>query len=178
MWNKNKKNLTKNWIEAEVSLAEEFILSPNSSERLVENKKGGISYKIPKDWLIGEDNSSFYTSDKESASNRSDVLESGCRAYVYVTYFKLNIDELEKVINESLNQLSSVMKIDEFQRIEVNGKVALKNKYTVESLKMSYISIDIPFKNKAYKILLSSPIEENERCAKEFDDFLKTVSID
>ncbi|MCX6760513.1 MAG: PsbP-related protein [Candidatus Nealsonbacteria bacterium] len=177
LWKNNQETPPEKWMEAKMSPIEDFIIKETPEGKLVENKKAGISFKIPTDWIIKEDPSSFYSPDTKFNEKRSDILETGCRIYIYVSYIRTNIDTLEKIVNENFLQLSSVIKLDQFQKIELSGQTALKNKYYVEGLKMSYISIDFPFKNNIYKIIFSSPIQESERCDEEFNKFLGSVSM-
>ena len=177
-WWHNKETPIEKWEAAKVSPEEDYIIKETPEGKIVENKKMGLIYEIPKDWILENGNPTrFYSPDTEFREKRSDVLERGCKTYVYASYVKTNLDTLEKFVDTNLSKLSPVIKIDESSTIEVSNHPALRHEYRVENLGMAYISVDFPSKDKVYKILLSNPIDEKERCEAEFNKFLETVSI-
>ena len=181
-WQKNRETPIEKWEAAKVSPAEDYIITKETPEgKIVENKKMGLIYEIPKDWILENgDPTRFYSPDTEFKKNRSDVLEKGCKVGIYASYIKTNLDTLKKFIEANFSKLSSIIKIiiDESSDIEISNHPALRHEYHVESLRMAYISVDFPSKDKLYKILLSNPIGEKERCEVEFNKFLETVSIE
>lgn len=177
MWKNNQETPPEEWMAAKMSPVEDFIIKETSEGRVVENKKAGIFFKIPTDWIIKEDPSSFYSSDAKFSEKRSDILEKGCKINIDINYIKTNIDVLEEVRQDNVSKLSSVIKNEEFKRIEIKSHSALTYSFDVENLKTSYVWIDLPFKNRLYTILLTSPTQEEERCTTEFNKFLESVSI-
>lgn len=178
-WQENRETPIEKWEAAKVSPAEDYIITKETPEgKIVENKKMGLIYKIPKDWILENGNPTrFYSPDTEFRGNTSVILEKGCKVYVYVSYIKTNLDTLKKFINADFSRLSSGIKLDRFSTIKVSNYSALRHEYHVEKFGMSYISVDFPSKGKLYKILLSNSIGEKERCEAEFNNFLETVSI-
>jgi len=177
-WQKRETPIEK-WEAAKVSREEDYkVTKETPEEKIVENKKMGLIYKIPKDWILEKgDPTTFYSPDTEFKGKRSDILEKGCKMYVWASYVKTNLDTLKKFIDANFSKFSSIIKIDNSSTIKVSNYSALKHKYHVESLGMWYISVDFPSKNKLYKIVLFNPIDENERCEEEFYKFLETVSV-
>jgi hypothetical protein len=182
-WQANRETPVEKWGSVGHSSKEDYVIKDVSSGMIVENKKVGLVFQIPKNWLAEKDNlAAFYSSDAEFSETRSDVLLKGCRIEVFANFIKTNISTLKKYIDEDLQEWSSVVAIDEFQQIDINNQPALRYKYHVrqdvpDRIRMAYISADIPSEKYIYKILLSSFLEEIDKCEEEFDDFLKTISF-
>ncbi len=178
-WQEKRETPIEKWEAAKVSPEEDYkIIKETPEGKIVENKKMGLSYEIPKDWILENGNPSrFYSPDTKFKGDTSVILEKGCKTYVYTSYIKTNLETLKKFIDADFSKLSSGVKLDEFSVIKISKYSALRHEYQVKNFGMEYISVDFPSKDKLYKILLSSPIEEKERCEEEFDKFLETVSI-
>lgn len=177
LWKNNQETPPEKWMEAKMSPTEDFIIKETPEGKLVENKKAGISFKIPADWIVEEDPSSFYSPDAKFNETRSDILQQGCKINIDINYIKTNVDVLEKVRKENILQLSSVIKNEEFKKTETKGYSSLIYGFDVENLKTSYNWIDIPFENRLYTILLTSPIQKEERCQMELNKFLESISV-
>ena len=178
-WQKNRETPIEKWEAAEVSSEEDYIIKETPEGKIVENKKIGLIYKIPKDWVLENGNPTrFYSPDAKFKGDTSVILEKGCKTYVYTSYIKTDLETLKKFIDADFSRLSSGVKLDEFSVIKISKYSALRHEYQVKNFGMEYISVDFPSKDKLYKILLSSPIEEKERCEEEFNKFLETVSIE
>jgi len=178
-WEKIRETPIEKWEAAKVSPEEDYIIKETPEGKIVENKKMGLVYKIPKDWILENGNPTrFYSPDTKFKGDTSVILEKGCKVYVYVSYIKTDVDTLKKYIDADFSRLSSRIKLDEFLTIKVSNYFALRHEYHVKNLGMEYISVDFPSKDKLYKILLSSSIGEKERCEAEFNKFLETISID
>ena len=178
-WWQEKETPIGKWDEAKFSGREDFMIKETfQGGRMVENEKVGLTYEIPKDWILENGNPTrFYSPDTEFKDNTSVILKKGCKVYVYASYIKTNLDTLKKYIDEDFSRLSSGIKLDKSSTIKVSGYSALRNEYRVENFGMGYISVDFPSKDKLYKIMLSSPIEEMEHCEAEFNKFLETISV-
>ena len=179
-WQKIRETPIEKWEAAKVSREEDYKVTKETPEgKIVENKKMGLIYEIPKDWILENGNPTrFYSSDTKFKGDTSVILEKGCKTYVYTSYIKTNLDTLKKFIDADFSRLSSGVKLDEFSVIKISKYSALRHEYQVKNFGMEYISVDFPSKDELYKILLSSPIEEKERCEKEFNKFLETISIE
>ena len=178
-WWQGRETSIEKWETAEVSGKEDYIIKEETPEgKIVENKKVGLIYKIPKDWVLEKGNPTrFYSPDTEFRGNTSVILEKGCKVYIYASYIKTNLDTLKKYIDADFSRLSLGIKLDRFSTIKVNNYSVLRHEYHVKNLGMEYISVDFPSKDKLYKILLSNPIGEKERCEAEFNKFLETILI-
>jgi len=177
-WQKNRETPIEKWEAAKVSPEEDYIAKETPEGEIVENKKMGLIYKIPKDWILENGNPTrFYSPDTEFKEKTSVILEKGCKIDVYASYIKTNLDTLKKFIEAEFSKSSLITKLDESSTIKVSNYSALRNKYQVEKFGMSSILVDFPSKDKLYRILLSSSIEERDRCEVEFNKFLETVSI-
>jgi hypothetical protein len=180
-WQKNRETPVEKWEAAKVSPAEDYVVKETPEGKIVENEKVGLSYEIPKDWILENGNPTrFYSPDskfREYEGKKSIFLEKGCRIEIYTNYIKTDLDTLKKFFDTDIAKLSPIVKIDESSRIKVSNYSALKHTYHIEKFGMSYISVDFPSKNKLYKIVVFGPIEEKERCEEEFNKFLETVSV-
>jgi len=177
LWKNNQETPPEKWMEAKISPIEDFITEETSEGKIVENKKAGISFKVPADWITKEDPSSFYSPDAKFNEKRSDILQQGCKINIDISYIKTNIDIIEKFRKENISKLSSATKNEKFEKTELKSIPALTYGFDVENLKTSYNWIDIPFQNRLYTILLTSSIQEEVRCQAEFDKFLDSISI-
>ena len=174
-WKKIRETPIEKWEEAKYSPEEDYIAKETPEGKAVENKKMGLSYKIPKDWILEKENPTrFYSPDTKFKEKSSVFLEKGCKIYVEASYIKTGIDTLK---NYNDANFSSGIKIDESSTIKVSNYSALRYKYHAKNFEMSYIGIGIPFKDKLYEIEISNPTNETERCEEEFNKFLETVSI-
>jgi len=181
-WQGNRETPPEKWDTAKVSPREDYIIKETPEGKIVENKKAGINFLIPKEWILEDAPSfvsyiSFYSPDAEFNERRSDILEEGCSIDVYISYIKTNLDTLERTINEDFRKWDSAIKIDEFKKIEVSDFPALKCVTNIENLKMFYITVHLSAGNKVYKMSLASPFHGKEKCFQEFEEFLETVSI-
>ena len=181
-WENYRETPVEKWDEAEVSRRADYNIKETLEGKFIENEKAGISFLTPKEWILEDDPSyfsriSFHSPDAKFDEKRSYILEKGCVIDVYINYIKTNLDTLEKFINEDFSKSSSVIKINESSKTKISNYTALKYEYDAENLKMSYISVNLPIRNKVYKISLSNHIQEKESCEQEFDKFLETVSI-
>ncbi len=177
-WWENRLTPPEKWEAAKVSREEDYIVKEIFEGKIVENKKIGLSYEIPKDWILENGNPTrFYSSDTKFKGDTNIILEKGCKIYVSASYFKIDLDTLKKFIETKLSQSSLVTKIDESSVIKVSNYSALRHEYHIDKFGMSFVIIDFPSKDKVYRIWFSTPIEEKERCEEEFNKFLETVSI-
>jgi len=178
LWQKSIETPPEEWGAAKVSPKEDYVIKETAEGKTVENKKTGLSYKIPKNWILKEGSpTSFYSPDTIFNEKRSDILQQGCEVDLDVSDIKTSLDVLEKVRRESISKLSLAINNGEFKKIEISSHSALSYGFMVESLKMSYAWVDLPFKDKLYTVLLTDSIQEEGRCVMEFNNFLETVSI-
>ena len=179
-WQKIRETPIEKWEAAKVSPAEDYIITKETPEgKIVENKKMGLSYETPKDWILENGSpTAFYSPDTKFREKSSSIFfEKGCKINVYADYIKTNLNTLKKFIEADFSKLSPLIKVDESSVLKLSGYSALKYKYHIENFRMEYISINFLSKNKHYKILLSNPIGEEEHCEAEFNRFLETVSV-
>ena len=178
-WQENRETPIEKWEAAKASPEEEYVAKETPEGKIVENKKMGLTYEIPKDWILENgDPTTFYSPDTKFKEKTSVILEKGCKIDIYASYIKTNLDTLKKFIEAEFSKSSLITKLDESSTIKVRDYPALRNKYQVEKFEMSSILVDFPSKDRLYRILLSSPVGEKERCEVEFNKFLETISIE
>jgi len=179
-WQKSRETPIEKWEAAKVSPEEDYVVKETPEGKIVENKKMGLTYKIPQDWTLEKGSpTAFFSPDIKFREGSSSIFfEKGCKINVYASYIKTNLDTLKKFIEADFSNFSTLIKVDESSVLKLSGYPALKYKYHIENFKMEYVSINFPSENKHYKISLSNPIDGEEHCEAEFNKFLETVSVD
>jgi len=161
---------------------EDYVIKETEEGKIVENKKAGLTVKVPEGWIeekieVMEGSMIFYSSDAEGyrPNKIRPPLKKGCIIEVATAYKKTDFEEIKKEAEEAHKSL--IMKSDEFEMIEVDGKPALKNISNSIDIGPS-VDIYLLAKNKLYGLGISAGPEDIERCSQEFDKFLETVSIE
>jgi len=161
---------------------EDYVLKETGAGVFVENKKAGLTVRVPEGWEVKkinllEGSMVFYTQNVEGVWKNEMVnppLIKGCGIGEGVTYKKMNFEEIKKEIEEIH---SILVKSDTFELTTINNRPALKNTFD-SSVFGPGISVYFPDKNKVYNFGVSWGPEEKEECIQEFEEFLETVSID
>jgi len=162
---------------------DDYVIKETEEGKIVENKKAGLSIKIPEGWTT-EKIEAFEGSvlictpeitGRKNGELVSPPLTKGCGIEISVIYKKMNFNEIKeeiKAIHWGLN-----IKSEEFEEITINNRSALKNIFDSEFLGPA-TAVYIPTENKLYDFDLYWAPDEKERCVQEFDKFLETISID
>ena len=161
---------------------EDYVIKEISSKVFVENKRAGLTVQVPDGWEVKkinllEGSVVFYTSDIEGVWKNGMInppLTKGCGIGEGIIYKKMDFEEIKKEIEEIH---SILVKPDKFELITINNRQALKNTFD-SSILGPGVSVYFPNKNKLYNFGVSWGPDEKEQCIEEFDEFLKTVSID
>jgi len=160
---------------------EDYVIKETEEGKFVENKKAGLTVKVPEGWEVEkievmEGSMIFYSPDAEGyrPAKIKPPLKKGCIIEVATAYKKTNFEEIKKEIEEAHKSL--IMKSDEFEMIEVNGKPALKNISNSMDIGPS-VDIYLLAENKLYGLGISTGPEDIEKCSQEFDKFLETILI-
>lgn len=161
---------------------EDYIIKETEEGKIVENKKAGLTVRVPEGWQvekieIEEGSVIFYSPDAEGYRlNRIRApLKNGCIAEIAVGYKKMSFVEIKAEIEELHKSL--IMKSDEFEIIKMDGGSALKNTFDCIDLGSSTATY-VPRGNKLYALSISAGPQDVERCSQEFDKFLETILID
>ena len=170
------------WDIAEYSKLEDYLIKDTLEGQIIENKKAGISFKVPEGWIVkestfGETYISLHSPDAIEKGVMS--METGCKIAVEVIYKKTSIDTIKKELKKSIWDPYLISN----KNIKVGNKEALKN--IVEesgSLNFYRVSVYVPTKslfnkNKVYLLGFISGLEDKEGCSQEFEKFLERVSI-
>ncbi len=161
---------------------EDYVIKETAEGKIVENKKAGLTVKVPEGWLVEKINVMegsviFYSPDAEGyrVDKTRPPLKQGCIIEVAVAYKKTNFEEIKKEAEEAHKSL--IMESDEFEMAEVDEKSALKNTFDCVDLGLS-TEVYVPERSVLHGLRISTSPEDIERCFQEFDKFLETVSID
>jgi len=183
-WRKWKK-------ESEVGFIwfEKFIEKNLDGEKIIEEKKSGLSVRIPKDWKKGEGIGGlsiiFLSPDFEPHPKLGPysppIPEKGCSIEMSVKQeiessdYDIEYSYLKEKIEECLTS-----KECEDEVIEVSGHKALKHVFSPENqtiISGNYVSVEIPRNEWVYTFEAYLFSQDKERCAQEFNKFLEKVSI-
>jgi len=167
------------WDEAEYSKPEDYVVKKTLEGTIVENKKAGISFRVPDGWRVEKERYRDYIAlFSPDAEEISFIVKSGCKIKIEGRYIKTSFKTVEKVLKKGHENWGYV---DEYKIINVDEYKALRNITGIMALDQYYIGVHVPiktiFKNRIYSFGLNSSFQDKERCAREFDQFLKTVLI-
>ncbi len=166
------------WDEAEYSKPEDYVVKKTLEGTIVENKKAGISFRVPDGWRIERAKGKSYVLLFAPDAEGTLIMKKGCKIMIEVKYIKTSFKSIECSMKKAHEKWGYV---DEYEIIVISDKRALKNITGIATLDQYGIGIHIParnvFKNKLFYLGLSSNLVDRERCTREFDQFLKTVLI-
>lgn len=161
---------------------EDYVIKETSEGVFVENKKAGLTMKVPEGWrwkIIGSpDPSLILESPDIEGKPRFDItvppFKKGCGMEIAVFYEKTNFDELIKTISE----INTGLGIESLSLgiTTINNRKAIKGIYNSPTIGPS-IGVYFIQNAKVLTFTLRAAAIEKERCAQEFDKFLETVSI-
>ena len=162
--------------------SEDYIIKETEEGKIVENKKAGLTVKVPEGWEVEkmetkEGSILTYTSDIEGKEWNEMVappLTKGCGIEISVVYKKMNFEEIKEEVKTIHWGLQ--IKSEEFEEITINNYLSLKNTFDSEILGPAMV-IYIPKGNKLYDFDLYFAPNEKERCLQEFNQFLENISI-
>ena len=161
---------------------EDYIIKETEEGKFVENKKAGLTVKVPEGWIekkieLLEGSVVLTTQDIEGRWEDEMIkppLKKGCGIETAVIYKKMNFNILKEEIKELHAGLG--MKSEEFEIVTINNRQVLKNTFDTKFIGPG-IGIYFLNKNKLFSFAVYWAPEEKERCIQEFNKFLETVSI-
>jgi len=171
------------WGEREIKGSpDDYVIKETVEGKIVENKKAGLTVKIPDGWEVErvefeEGATNFYSQDAEVELREGKIvlpIKSGCLIQFNVVYEKMDLEQIKEEARYTHYWLDSVS--EEFEEITVKNCSAIKNTFDTQKTGPG-IGIYIPIKNKGYAFYFYWGPEEKEKCAQEFDKFLETVEI-
>lgn len=184
-WWKYYETPPEKWAEAEYSKPEDYVVIETPEGTVVENKKAGLSFKVPEGWKVekppGEVRDFIRLYSPGAREKSVLILESECRIVPDVQYITASIKTIE---NALLRDMWAPYLVST-KIIEISNREALR--YVAESSELSFyrMAILVPIKNvfplknnKVYSFVLDSALQDKEWCLQEFEKFLETVSIE
>jgi len=161
---------------------EDYVIKETEEGKFVENKKAGLTVKVPEGWEvkkveIEEGAADFYSPNIELEFREGKILlplKKGCIIHVSLAYKKMDFSQIEFETRYTHSLLGK--KSEAFEEIIINNHPALKNTFDTQKIGEG-IGVNIPYRHKVYAFYLYWGPEEKENCAQEFDEFLETVSI-
>lgn len=173
------------------SSPEDYVIKDTSEGKIIENEKAGLKFEVPKGWEIKkESHEGSHWIDLLSSDAKFDkdnLLKEGCGVSLVVIYQEndMVVDERSpkyirykiELIKENPEEAEGLY--ENYEAVEIDGYPSLKSIGQDHPVIGQTIWLAIPVTDKetiAIETTLLSGYKE--RCAKEFDEFLKTVSID
>lgn len=166
-----------------------FVERNLDGEKIIKDKKSGLSVKIPKDWKkvegVGGLSIIFLSPDFELHSKMGPydppIPEKGCsiemsaKKEIPFSDYDIEYSYLKKEIEGCLKSTGC-----EDEVMEVNGHKALKHIFYPEDQSTfagNSVSIKVPSNEWVYTFKTYLFSQDREKCIQEFDKFLETVSI-
>jgi len=170
------------WAEAKYSPAENYKITEENGEKFIENKKAGISFKVPNGWRIekpqGRDYVALYSANAEGSSLVG-KMESGCEIFIQNQKIKTDIKTIENELNKIHQNWEEP---GSFEIVKIGRHDALKNTLGIPNLDLRgigvYVPTQKPISNSVIYISLTSNSDEIDKCSEDFLNFLSTVSIE
>jgi hypothetical protein len=167
----------------EWSQREDYKIEETSEGTFIENEKAGITFKVPDGWEIemGDDIVNMLSKkiEKEDSYGNISPEELIEKEICLVTFnsakFQENSDSYDAIntINDLIRSCEENNETGNYEKIEIDRNKALK-----ERKENSYFaSVRIPIKNRLHYFDLYVYSEKKEDCLNEFEDILKTASI-
>lgn len=187
-WTQIRETPPKDWDIAESSPPEDYIVKETPEGKIVENEKAGLTFKIPEGWELKKPEHTTFISlySPGAVENTIIWLKNGCRINLEVRYVTADIEAIKTQLKSGVWSNLPTNK-NQYEIIKLNDRVVLKNivEYQKEESDFYHyhVSVYIPIKNlmsknKVYSIELTTSLKDKEKCSREFDKFLETVSID
>lgn len=163
--------------------AEDYVVVEKADGTYVENKKAGLSVKVPESWevervRIGEGWAMFYSNETDIKLNQEGIvilpLKKGCLIEAGILYKNISLSELESDARYSLGTLG--LNFIDVEEIVVKSSPALKITFDTQKVGSGVI-VNIPRNDKVYLFNLSFGSDDKEMCSKDFDNFLETASF-
>lgn len=177
--------------ESEVGFVwfEKFIERDLNGEKITEDKKSGLSVKIPKEWKkvegIGGLSIIFLSPDFEPHPKMGPytppIPEKGCSIEMSVKKeVPFSDSDIEySYLQEKIEKCLELTGCED-EVIEINGHKALKHIFSSEDQSFvvgNYVSVKIPSNEWIYTFKAYLFSQDKEKCAQEFDKFLGSVSL-
>lgn len=185
-WEERGKEYGKTISEREFVDSKYFTVEDTPEGTIVENKKEGLSVKVPEGWSIKEegDGISFCSPevkfDEKGSLIFQSIKEGGCGVTVQIIKCKKVDPELTTDAEDLINYIIAVKdgsykeEDRQLEILEISGKEGLKRSYIKDGM-ISKISVEIPLSQTIYSF--DSGFIFSEKCTAEFNKFLETVSI-
>jgi len=161
---------------------EDYVIKETAEGRIVENRKAGLTVKVPEGWETKKMEAEeglmvFYSPDIKGELQNDKIippLENGCIIHANVAYEVMDFTSLKLQAKYNLALLD--VESEEFEEVMISNYQALKT--TADTKKIGpAIGVDIPHKDKTYSFLLIFTPNDKDSCIQEFDKFLETISI-
>jgi len=156
----------------------DIVVKETSEGKVVENKKEGISMKVPEGWVVqlptnAQEPVSFYSPD---VTQGGEGEEFTCKITFSVSQEKKDIASLKEEIGFNISELFTV-EFHKFEVIKIAEIEALKS--ILNTLETGYsIAVYIPTSDRLYNFIIYANPEDKDKCSQEFNKFLDTVLIE
>jgi len=187
-WQQQKLTPPEEWDTAEVSQREDYaITQQEDGGLLVKNEKAGLSLELPEGWQFEEEYSQSsvsggvsFASPDMTTGTIADVVVEGCRLKISVGEIKTDFETFKENIEERIEEQTSLnpaIVSEEINITEISNNQATKHLFKNENLEMSFVRVGIPTEQRLYELGVDAAIHQRNKCEKEFEKILDTISI-
>jgi len=179
LWTEYSKQIEEILPAVRFEAPENYIITETEQGIVVENKNAGISFKVPEGWTvdkeeIGIDEWVINLLSPEAELNESGLLIEGCGVGTWIEYDKIRADIARNKI-EDPDWFSGGIS-GGYESNEISSYPSLKTILENPGWGQA-VTVHVPIEDKIYIFETRFLPEEMERCSKEFEEFLKEVSI-
>jgi hypothetical protein len=182
---KIRKYYDKNNIEKIMKMISNYTLEYTSEGKILKSKDEYISFKIPSDWTLKTEDKylsspiilspDLFKNYKDGKEKNIFNSQEGCLIICGVDNESSNLEDLKESIKKGTD-LAGLSLETKFENTKVGNYDAIRSELVNTTFGYSnglFISIN----NKIYGFEIYSGEKYYEKCSKEFDDFLSTISI-
>lgn len=159
-------------IEPSLKPLDYIVVKETPKGKFVENKKEGLTVKVPEGWEVQKP-----TSEQEPISFYSSLKKDACKIEMSISDKIRTIEEIKKSINKTIRELYTVEE-SEFSILEIKGYQALQHVFqAVEMGNILSITIYIPISTKVYNFELFTPPQYKEKCYQELGVLIESATF-
>ena len=159
-------------IKSSLEPLEYIVVRETPEGKFVENKKEGLSVKVPEGWKVQKP-----TNEQEPISFYSSFKKDACKIEMSISDKVRSIEEIKESVNKTIQELYTIEE-SEFSILEIKGYQALKHVFqAVEMSNILSITIYIPTSTKVYNFELFVPLQYKEKCYHELEVLIESTTF-
>ncbi|MCX6789390.1 MAG: hypothetical protein NTZ42_02155 [Candidatus Gribaldobacteria bacterium] len=177
-WWQNRLTPVEKWGAIAYTDAKDYIVTDTPNGKLVENKKEGLSFIVPSDWVRTNkdtEGDAMFLSPDAKIKEGNQMLEQGCKIVAAVAKVKTNIDVLEQYLKENFSWSSNERSL--YERLKIANYPTIRNSFDNSKLGVYFDNTHIVTSKALYEVVLEASEQNKESCKTIFETTLKTITI-